>query len=69
MAFAYRDNDVALSSNGGAALTDTLATVPTVNQLGVGGFTPTAAYLNGHIRQIAYYNTRLTNATLQALTA
>jgi hypothetical protein len=25
--------------------------------------------LNGHIRQIAYYNTRLPNAQLQALTA
>lgn len=69
MAFAYRANDVALSSNGGAVLTDTSATVPTVDQLSVGGFTPTAAFLNGHIRSIRYYPTRLTNAQLQALTA
>jgi hypothetical protein len=28
-----------------------------------------AGFLNGHIRQIAYFNSRLPNAQLQALTA
>jgi hypothetical protein len=69
MAFAYRDNDVALSSNGGAVLTDTSATMPTVDQLGIGGFTPTAAFLNGHIRSVRYYPVRLADFQLQALSA
>jgi hypothetical protein len=68
MAFAYIENNIALSSNGSAAGTDTSATIPTVNQLNIGVFIPTSVYLNGHIRAITYYNTRLPDAQLQALT-
>jgi hypothetical protein len=68
MAFAYATSDIVVTSNGGAVVANITAIVPTVDQLGVGGFTPTAAYLNGHIRQIAYYNTRLPNAVLQGVT-
>jgi hypothetical protein len=39
----------------------------TATRLNIGG--NSVAYLNGHIRQIAYYNTRLPNATLQTITA
>lgn len=67
MAGAYKLNDVAFSVNGATALTDTTVTLPTPNALAI-GFLFTS-YLNGHIRQIAYYNTRLPNAQLQTLTA
>lgn len=65
-ALAYKLNDAALSFNGAAVIPDTTVGIPTVNQLLIG--VRTANYLNGHIRQIAYYNTRLSNAQLQALT-
>lgn len=67
-AAAYALNNYALTTNGGAVLTDTSATVPTAIALGIGSRSSNLFY-NGHIRQIAYYNTRLPNATLQALTA
>jgi hypothetical protein len=62
-------NDYGTSVNGGAAATDTTYTVPSPDRLIIGA----AGYflgsrLNGYIRRIAYYNTRLTNAQLQALT-
>jgi hypothetical protein len=42
-----------------------------VNRLGIGirGDNASATELNGHIRSIRYYPSRLTNAQLQALTA
>jgi hypothetical protein len=68
-ALAYKVNDFAVSTNGGAAATDTSGTVPTNNQVSLGRAFDGTLNINGHIRQIAYYNTRLPNATLQALTA
>ena len=66
---AYKVNDFALSLDGGAVVADAAGTVPTVDTLGIGisslGLTP----VNGHIRTIAYFNTRLPNAQLQTLTA
>ena len=67
-AAAYALNNYALTTNGGTVLTDTSATVPTAIALGIGSRSSNLFY-NGHIRQIAYYNTRLTNAQLQTLTA
>jgi hypothetical protein len=67
---AYKQNDFAVSINGAAALTDTSGTVPAPISLAI-GYRATASpqtFLNGHIRQIAYYNTRLPNDQLQALT-
>lgn len=69
LAFAYALNDIAVSSNAGTVGVDTSATIPAANQLGVGSFVPSGSYLNGHIRAIAYYNTRLPNTQLQTLTA
>lgn len=71
LAYAYKANDFAVSVNGGTVVVDTSGTVPTTlayATLGKWDF-GTAASLNGHIRTISYYNTRLPNATLQALTA
>jgi hypothetical protein len=73
MALAYKANDFASTRNGILIGTDASGTVPTgIDRMGIGGSaTPGTGLfpLNGHIRQIAYYNTRLPNATLQALTA
>lgn len=67
VATAYRTNDFASSLNGGSPVTDTSLTIPTVSNLYIGcraaGF-----QLNGTIRRIAYWPTRLPNATLQSLT-
>lgn len=71
MATAYKLNDFAASRNGGAVATDTTGAVPaSVNRLNIGA-DPSGAEVNvsnTHIRTVAYYNTRLPNATLQALT-
>ncbi len=64
-AAAWSLNDVAFSFNGNAVATDTVATLPTVTQLGIGQ----AAFqnntqMNGHIRRFDYYPTRQPNAFL-----
>lgn len=68
VALAYKANDFAASVNGNAALTDTSGSVPTVDRLSIGSLNA-GNFINGHIRSIRYYPTRLTNAQLQALTA
>lgn len=64
-AAAYKVNDIALSSNGAAVSTDTVATMPTVNRVLLGK-TSGGNFLNGHVRRAAIFPTRLTNAQLQA---
>lgn len=68
---AYKTNDFAWSRNGVAALTDTSGSVPAATALQIGGL-----YYNGsgqlgvqHIRRIAYYPRRLSNAELRAITS
>jgi len=70
-AAAYKENDFAACQNGGAVGTDTSGTVPSVNQMGIGCYGPVSPtfFLNGSVRRISYYPTRLPNTTLQALTA
>ncbi len=68
-AAAYKLDDYAYSVNGAAASTDNVGLVPTVTRMFIGSELGSSVYLNGHIRQIAYYNTRLPNAQLQTLTA
>lgn len=70
-ALAYKVNDFAFSASGAAVITDTSGAVPTgVDRLTI-GVEPnfSSSRFNGHIRRIMYYNTRLTNAQLQALTS
>ena len=68
-AFGYKLDDFAIVTAGAAAATDVSGTVPlTTNRLDIGCF-GTGTQTNGHIRTIAYYNTRLPNAQLQTLTA
>jgi hypothetical protein len=66
-AFAYRANDISAAFNGILGTPDTSATIPTVNQLRLGARGDAALRLNGHLRTITYYASRLTNAQLQAV--
>jgi hypothetical protein len=67
IAGAYKVDNFAASLNGAAAVTDTTGTIPTVTQMQI-GTGPALANVNGTIRRIAYYPTRLANEQLQALT-
>ena len=68
IATAYKINDFSQVLNGATAVVDSAGSVPTVDtaQIGGGGY---ANYLNGHIRRIAYFPRRLSNAELQGITA
>ena len=67
---AYKVNHFAAVANGGTVSTDTSGTLATYSRLSIGtNAVGNAAFLNGHIRTIAYFNTRLPNAQLQTLTA
>ena len=69
-AIAYLIGAGSITSNGSVpvALTS-VASLPAVTQLGIGqAIGGGAVVLNGHIRSIQYYNTKLTDAQLQALT-
>lgn len=68
---AYKLNDLGGSFNGAAAVTDSVATIPTVNSLslGNGSWSGATNYINGYLQSFAYYPTRLRNGTLQALTS
>jgi len=68
LAGAYKVDDFAASANGGTASTDTSGTIPVVDRAVIGS-AGISAFLNGHIRKIAYYTSRLPNATLQAMTS
>ena len=67
-AMAYKANDFARSSNGGAIIADTTGSVPAaLSRLLIGNDSGTS-YLGGHIQQIAYYRSRLSDAQLQSIT-
>jgi hypothetical protein len=63
----YKVNDFAAASNGGLPLTDTSGSIPTTSQLTIGANSG-AGFLNGTIKRITYWATRLANATLQSIT-
>jgi hypothetical protein len=70
ISLAYAVNNFAFSANGAAPNTDTSGTVPSgVTEMKLGRRGTSTSPLNGWISRIAYYPTRLPNATLQALTA
>jgi hypothetical protein len=69
LASAFAINDVAVSRSGASVVTDTSALMPVVNRMFIGnGALGSGATLNGHIRNLAYYPIRCTNAQLQGLT-
>ena len=66
---AYKTNDSAVSFNGSSPTTDTTVTLATgINRLSLGQHVLLGAQLNGYLRRITYYPTRLSNAQLQAIT-
>lgn len=72
IATAYAVNDFAASRNGGAIATDTLGAVPVgLTQLNIGTDDRLVAanYTSNHIKTISYFNSRLPNSSLQAITA
>jgi hypothetical protein len=69
IASAYATGDYAATLNGRAVVTQNAALVNTPNQMAIGAFSASIGFINGHIRAIAYYNTRLPNTQLQTLTA
>ncbi|QTH22016.1 hypothetical protein HRJ34_00280 [Rhizorhabdus wittichii] len=68
MALAFADNDFAASMNGSEPAVDTSGSVPAVNQLLI-GMGHLGSPLNGHIRRLRYYDVRVRDSELKALTA
>jgi hypothetical protein len=67
-ALAYKVNDFAACSNGGTVQTSASGTIPTVNRVNIGNFNGASQYLNGHLRSLSYFRSRLPNATIQSVT-
>ena len=69
MALAYQSANNAATADGAVPSTSAQATIPTVNALDIGGLDMSGSLkLNGYIRRLSYYNTRLSDAQLQSLT-
>ena len=67
--YAYKASDFALGVNNSNIITSASGAVPTVTSLDVGNTTGNSNFFNGYIRSIKYYPTRLSNASLQSMTA
>lgn len=65
---AYKTNDFAFSGNGATVATDTDGIVPVADRFLIGDYVYTTEK-SQHIKKIAYYPIRVTNAQLQALTS
>lgn len=68
VAFAFAANDFAQCVDGGTVATDISGTLPTVDRLWIGSRNGSDQRFNGHIKNIKFYPSRLTDAELQALT-
>ena len=68
-AMAYKVNDFARSASGAAVLTDNSGTLPTATQFGIGRNQSASEQPNCHIRRIAYYSRRLSDAELQGISS
>jgi hypothetical protein len=67
MGYAFKQNDFAASRNGGSVATDVSGNLPTTNRLAIGS-SGSGFQLNGTIRRLCFWPTRLPNSTLQAIT-
>jgi len=70
LGFAYKQNDFALYINGNQIATDSSGTVPSMNQITFGNYYNNQFNLSNSVKvnDFKLYNTRLSNAELQALT-
>jgi hypothetical protein len=68
MCIAYKANSFAFSIGGVLSDSDTSGTVPTVDRMILGNIPGGTYTLNGTIRRLTYWPTRLLNSTLQAVT-
>jgi hypothetical protein len=67
LAIAYKTDDSARSTNGGAIVSDTSGSIANgMSSIDIGR--AASVSLNGHIKKIAYYPIRLSNTNLVALT-
>jgi hypothetical protein len=68
MAFRYGTNDFAISLNSSNVTTDTVGTVPTVNQMLIGtGPLTSSPICSGWYKKIFFYNNRLINNELRSV--
>jgi hypothetical protein len=67
-AAAYKTDEFIISNNGTVSLLDTSGSLPTVNRLYIGSNAISGLPLNGTIRRLTYWPTRLPNETLQTIT-
>jgi hypothetical protein len=67
-AFAFQRNDFMHSAKGLLGSTDNSGEIPELNSLHFGAFFVGYAQYTGYIKRFVYYPTRLSNATLQAMT-
>ena len=65
----YKQNSVAVATDGSIGQQDTVAILPAVDRLYIGASWAGSGQLSGHIYRLAYYPKRLTNEQLQALSA
>lgn len=66
VAVSWSANDIAGSLSGGAVVTDTSATLPTVSRMRLGS-NQAGDYLNGHIKRVTYWPTAFSDANLQSV--
>jgi len=67
-AFAYIVNNAGFSKNGSTALLDSSVSIPTINTLNIGSDSNNTSALNGTIRRLCYWRSRLPDSTLQTIT-
>jgi hypothetical protein len=68
-AFAFASGSFAAATDGAAGGTGSDVGLPTPTDIFIGSQGGTIRWLNGHIRRVDFYNTRLPDAALQSLTA
>jgi len=66
-AVSFKEDDIAMTLNGGTVISDTSSGVPYSDNINIGS-SIAGGKLNGHVKSIRYYPRRLTNAQLQELT-
>lgn len=69
VAFAWETNSFVAAAGGTLGPVDTSGSIPTVTQLRIGANSDGGNCINSHIRKIAYYPRRLSNAALQGITS